>query len=348
MKKESSTIYNAPISSSSERTLSLEGRGIKGLSLLLSFLFSLSVVFSSCSGSETAKQSAPSVSTDSTVLRIAVFPALDALPLALANDWGVFDSLGVKAELVVFRSQMDAEKALADGKADAVLTDMFRVGWWQWQHRPVRFAFSTDRQLFVVPNKVLRISRIDQLDDRMIACSRHSQEDYFADRVIAQIKLRKGQILRPQINSVELRLSMLQAGQLDAAVLGTQQALKARATDCPSLQESQAQKAIHGFAGIAFSTLSIKKKGRQLSQLRKAYNIVVGRLHSMAAMPQIDEQTRSSLFLNEGIDTLLDVKTDFTLATRPTENLRLTVAEWLNSRGATKGYSADTLFTVNQ
>ena len=132
MKKESPTIYIASVSPLSKWSPSFEGRGINGLPLLLSFLFSLLVVFSACSGSETAKQSAPSASTDSTVLRIAVFPALDALPLALANDWGVFDSLGVKAELVVFRSQMDAEKALADGKADAVLTDMFRVGWWQW------------------------------------------------------------------------------------------------------------------------------------------------------------------------------------------------------------------------
>lgn len=301
------------------------------------------VIFSAVSCRDSSAPTTPQPSApDSTALRIALYPSIDALPFALANDWGIFDSLGVRAELAVFRSQMDAEKALADGQADAVLTDMFRVGWWQWRGRPMRYSFTTNRQLYIVPNKILRITRPDQLDDRMIACTRHSLEDYYTDRLIAKIKNRKGQILRPQINSVELRLSMLQAGQLDAAVLGTLQALKARAEGYPSLKDSSSLEDCRRYAGVAFNTNSLKSKGQKLAKLRIAYDIAVRRLQLRGEMPQIDSQTRASLFLN-GIDSTINVKLDISLTSFPDAALCPVVAQWLNTRNATKNYTADTL-----
>ena len=269
------------------------------------------------------------IAADSTALTIAVFPAVDALPLMLANDWGVLDSLGVKARFAVYRSQMDAEKSLADGKADAVLTDMFRVAWWQSRGDTMRFAFSTTRPLYIVPNKTLRVSRADQLDDRMIAVSRYSLDDYFADRVIATIKKRKGQILRPQINSTELRLSMLKAGQLDAVVLNTLQALKARSAGYASLQLGPLVK--EGFAGFAFSLKSMRTKGNKLAKLRQAYDIAVSRLNRNAVMPQISAQTREALFISDGLDTLLDGKADFSPAATPGRALQAEASEWFHN-----------------
>ena len=276
-----------------------------------------------CGGETDGKT--PGQNQETPDLRVAVFPSL-----ALANDWGVFDSLGVKVELAVFRSQMDAEKALADGKADAALTDMFRVGWWQWQRRPMQFAFATQRHLFMVPNRVLRISKADQLDDRMIAGTRFSMEDYFAERVVAGIKNRKGQILHPQINSVELRLSMLKAGQLDATVLSTQQALKARAAGYTSLKTEQLD---FGFAGVAYNSDSVKVKRSMIGKLRQAYDIVVGKLRQSSALPLISEQTRKALFLNGGVDSVINAKTDFAPTSAPNPTRHDEATAWLRSRG---------------
>ena len=281
-----------------------------------------------CGGDTAAKLTEQNPETPD--LKVAVFPSLDAVPLALANDWGVFDSLGVKVELAVFRSQMDAEKALADGKADAVLTDMFRVGWWQWHRKPVQFAFATKRHLFIVPNRVLRISKADQLDDRMIAGTRFSMEDYFAERVVAGIKNRKGQILHPQINSVELRLSMLKAGQLDAAVLNTQQALKARSAGYASLNTEQLD---FGFAGVAYNSDSVKVKRAMMGKLRQAYDIVVSKLRQSPTLPQISEQTRKALFLNEGVDSVINTKTDFAPTSAPNSTRQDEATAWLRNHG---------------
>ncbi|MBP5360705.1 MAG: ABC transporter substrate-binding protein [Bacteroidaceae bacterium] len=266
-----------------------------------------SVLLTACSGGSPDAGAEPRAQvSDSAALRVAVFPSSDALPLLLASDWGIYEELGIPTEIAVYRSQMDAEKALADGKADAVLTDKYRIEWWQRKGSPIQYAFSTRRPLYMVPNKQLRITRIDQLDDRMIAGSRYSLDDQFADQAVAQIKKRKGQILRPQINSVELRLSMLTSGQLDAAVLNTLQALKAKAAGYSPLTIPEGL-TLEG--AVAYSTRS--RHARKLPKLQRAYQQALQRLRRSATMPQVSTRTREALFLTDGIDTLLNAKTDF-------------------------------------
>ena len=271
----------------------------------LIFILTLTLSLFSCSKQEKSVESRAQVS-DSTALRVAVFPSSDALPLLLASDWGILDEQGVRAEIAVYRSQLDAEKALADGKADVVLTDKHRIEWWQRKGSSMQFAFATRRPLYIVPNKQLRITRIDQLDDRMIAGSRYSLDDDFTDQVVAKIKKRKGQILRPQINSVELRLSMLLAGQLDAAVLNTLQAVKARAAGYSPLNIAEGV-ALQG--AVAYRVA--KFENSKVRKLQRAYQKAVERLHRSTTMPPISVTTRTALYLTDGIDTLLNAKTDF-------------------------------------
>lgn len=297
--------------------------------------------FFACSGND-AEARASEKNDDSLLVKVAVFPTLDAMPITLAKEWEVLDSLGVNVEVDVYRSQMDAEKALVEGRADAVLTDMIRVGWWQWQKKPIRFAFATYRPLFIVPNRTLRVSKVEQLDDRMIAATRNSIEDFFIDKVIAGIKNRKGQILRPQINSVELRLGMLKAGQLDAAVLNALQALKARNAKFHSLKLQS--DTLNSLAGFAFNTNALATKGEQLATLRNAYDIVVARLHKSASMPHHGEQTRKALFIGSEIDTLIKPCADFAITTAPADKCKGEVAEWLSHHAGIVGYNCDTLF----
>ena len=271
----------------------------------LIFILTLTLTLFSCSKQEKTVESRAQVS-DSTALRVAVFPSSDALPLLLANDWGILEEHGARAEIAVYRSQLDAEKALADDKADVVLTDKHRIEWWQRKGTPIQFAFATHRPLYIVPNKQLRITRIDQLDDRMIAGSRYSLDDDFTDQAVAKIKKRKGQILRPQINSVELRLSMLLAGQLDAAVLNTLQAAKARAAGYSPLNIAEGV-ALEG----AVAYRAAESQRHRVAKLQSAYQKAVERLHRSATMPTISATTRTALYFTDGIDTLLNAKTDF-------------------------------------
>ena len=281
---------------------------------------------------------------DTTEIVVAVFPSLDALPLMIANDRGILDSLGLAVKFCVYRSQMDCEKSLAEGNADVAMTDLFRVGWWQWQKKPVRFAFATKRDMGLVANKVLRISKVAQLDDRMIAATRFSLEDYYCDKVVEQITKRKGQILRPQINSVELRAKMLVSGQLDAAVLARLQVVKAGNAGYDALKIGRIS--TDGFAGYAFNMGSWHDmaKQKQMVKLQRAYDIVVKQLCAQATMPEISETTLKSLFLDKQTVVSIKPKNDFAKSGAPRDTNIVTVVERLKQWSAVgESFSADTL-----
>lgn len=303
-------------------------------------LICIAFVLVSCGNS--AEQKAAEPKNDSLQLKVGVYPVEDALPMLLARDWGVMDSLGLNVKVVVYKSQLDAEEALAAGKVDAALTDLFRTARWQWQKKPVRFAFATQRQMQVVPNKVLRINKIDQLDDRMIAVSRHSLDDYYCDQAVALIAKRKGQILRPQINDVQLRLSMLTSGQLDAVVLPSLMAAKANKAGYKTLALDI--KLTESYAGFAYNTYLYNKRSEDFQKLESAYNIAVGRLRKSAALPDMAELTIKSMGIDTAAVREINTTKTFAFTAPPTATAISAAVAWLKNRNAvTAAYTADTL-----
>ncbi len=306
-------------------------------------LLSAMLLSISCSNQGSSSNN-ESKADDSLAVNVAVFPSLDALPLMLGNDWGILDSLGVSVRIHVYRSQIDAEKALADNRVDVAMSDLFRVAWWQWQKKPVKFAFVTRRKLSVVSNIALRITDVRQLDDRMIAISRFSLDDYFCDKIENIIPNKKGQLLRPQINSVELRAKMLESGQFDAAVLGRQQVYKL------ALQNYEALKVDvdipDGFAGFAFNVNSLvsKQKRKQMNKLRAAYNIAVSRISKMQKLHNVDEKTAAVLFVEPKMVENINPKMDFMSAKDATKSFTVKATEWLkNCNAIGAGFRGDTL-----
>lgn len=281
---------------------------------------------------------------DSLAVNVAVYPSLDALPLMLGNDWGIFDSLGVAVKIHVYRSQLDAEKALADNRADMAMSDMFRVVWWQWQRKPVKFAFVTRRNIGIVTNKALRIADVRRLDDRMIAISRFSQDDYFCDKVDSMVHGKKGQILRPQINSVELRAKMLESGQLDAAVLGQQQVYKVARQKYEALKVKAGVP--DGFAGFAFNVNSCasRLKSKQMHKFRTAYDIAVNRICRMRNLQDVGETTAAALFLDAKTLESINTKEDFMPTKKASCIFAGKATEWLRGRDAIGGdFRGDTV-----
>ncbi len=310
----------------------------------LLLLSALTLLMAACSSGDKQKASETHVA-DSLTITVAVYPSLDALPLMAANEWGILDSMGMAVKFDIYRSQMDAEKALAAGKADAAMTDMMRTAWWQGRGKPVRFAFATRRPLYMVTNKALRITKANQLDDRMIAISRLSLDDYYCDQVVAQITNRKGQILRPQINSVELRARMLTSGQLDAAVLPQMQYYKVRRKKYKALQTKA--KLPEGFAGFAYNTNTLRStglRGRSLRLLQKAYNTAAERLIKLKQLPDMDPGTREAIFLDSYLDTIIQPNKDFAKATPPSRQRATQAVQWIKERNAADPqYTGDTL-----
>ena len=91
---------------------------------LLFHLFTF-LTFSSCSERQEAMQfDADSTGIDTTMLRVAVMPAMSCLPVYYAEWTGLDDSLGVEMELLRFQAQMDVDTAILYGHTEIAFTDL--------------------------------------------------------------------------------------------------------------------------------------------------------------------------------------------------------------------------------
>lgn len=323
-------------------------------------LFVVAMISSGCNRQETSGESNRSDSEGNSserasiafdTINVALFPAEDALPMLYANEWGILDSVGIKANFLVYRSQMDAEQALSIGKAHVGMSDLFRTVWMQGQKKPVAWLFSCGRKLFLVPDKILRLSSVSQMGDHIIASSRFSMDDYYLDQCLSKAGKSASRnssansksagtasgahsvTLRSQINSLPLRLSMLMSHQVDAAVLNDFQARKAFAQGYKSI--GGVSKGDMSFGGYACNSQWAATHVKDLRRLRQAYEIASKRLSAGDTLPALHD-----------MPTLL----------KPVNNKPFSVGiiqhgpvpdalNWMRSQGAvSSAYHPDTLF----
>ena len=184
-------------------------------SFILSFL-----LLASCSDRQEAKQfEADSTAVDTTVLHIAVMPAMNCLPVYYAERTGLADSFGLEMQLHRYQAQMDIDTAITGGHVDIAFTDLIRS---QRLAKQVSLSplASCDEQLSLISLKTKRVKRINQMKEQMIAISRLSATDYWCDRMLDSSRTNYDDIYRPQVNDVRLRAEMLRQGLIDAAIMG--------------------------------------------------------------------------------------------------------------------------------
>jgi len=184
-------------------------------------LYSLIVLLLvSCSDRQEAMPTeADSTGIDTTVLRVAVMPAMSCLPVYYAERSGLADSLGLEMELLRYQAQMDIDTAIVNGHVDVAFTDLIRCTRLSKQVTLTPFA-SCDEPLSLISLKTKRVKQINQMKEQMIAVSRLSATDYWCDRLLDSTRTSFDDIYRPQVNDVRLRAEMLRQGLIDAAMMG--------------------------------------------------------------------------------------------------------------------------------
>lgn len=175
---------------------------------------------------------------DDDVLRIAVTPTLDCLPLYLAQQKGWFDHEGVSVQLIPYQAQMDQDTAIVRSRVHGMTTDTVRMDWLKQNGTPVEQVAKTTLSWQLITNKAARLTLLTQLDDKMVAMTRHSATDMLAQQIIEKSGLEPEHVFRIQINDINVRLSMLQNGIMDAMFLPEPQATVARTEGHPVLMST--------------------------------------------------------------------------------------------------------------
>lgn len=207
---------------------------------------------------------------DSLALKIAVLPTMDALPLWVAKEEGLFDREQVDVRLKPFNAHMDVDTALVEGWVEGALTDVYRVDYLEKEGMKFRRFAPTELSWKLIANRNARVKATRQLGDKMVAMTRHSATEYLCDKVLEGVKT-TADVFRVQINDVPLRLQMLVNNEMDAMWLPEPQATQAQMMGHPKLADSKQLKDSLGI--LVFNEKMVKDEHRQqqLASFARAY-----------------------------------------------------------------------------
>ncbi|MCF0235141.1 MAG: hypothetical protein HUK09_00190 [Bacteroidaceae bacterium] len=184
-------------------------------------LLMVALCVSSCGQKEHEQSRAPLPPDDSTSLRVAVLPIVDALPLYYAQASGIARQLGLPLSLKTYAAQFDADTAMMGRTVDMGMLDEARLAYYQrrGQFRSVQPFHRMQGSWNLVVDQRQRIGKVADLKDRTILLARFDQSDAYWKHLADSVRFKADSYYTPQVNSFAIRLQMLLNHQTDAAIL---------------------------------------------------------------------------------------------------------------------------------
>ena len=208
---------------------------------------------------------------DSAAFKIAVMPTLDCLPVFIAKDHQMFDTV-VDIRLKKFTAQMDCDTALMRGRVEGAISDLVRTERMIQQGTPLKYVAATNAYWLLISNRQLRMSNLKHLDDRMLAMTRYSVTDLLGDLAVDSAKLKTERVFRVQINDVNIRLKMLENNEMDAMLLTEPQATQALLGKHKVLLDTRKLDMQMGVFAFRTKGMDDKNRRRQMDVFLKGYN----------------------------------------------------------------------------
>ena len=188
----------------------------------VSLIALLALVLGACSQ---AVLPAGSGSNELTTLKIAVLPILDALPMHVAQQAGLFEAHGVKVEFIPVGSAPERDQLISAGQADGMINESVSTIFYnkdQVQVQIVRYARAAapEGALFsLLASGKSGITTVDELKGVEIGVSQGTVIEYLNDRLLQTEGLAEGEIKVIAVPKLDYRLTLLGSGELKAAVL---------------------------------------------------------------------------------------------------------------------------------
>ena len=240
---------------------------------------------------------------DSAAMKIAVLPTLDCLPLFLAEDHQLFDTV-VDIRLKQFTAQMDIDTALINNRVEVGVTDLVRAERLMKQEVPIEYLTATNAYWQLVSNRVARITDLKHLDDKMLAMTRYSVTDLLGDLAVDSAKLKTERVFRIQVNDVNVRLKMLENNEMDALLLTEPQAAQARWLKHKVILDSRKLDMQMGAIVMQSSVLKERMRKVQLKVLIKGYNAACDSINKFGVAHYKDLLMKYCKVRGEAVDTI--------------------------------------------
>ena len=181
----------------------------------------ISFLLSGCA----APTPAPQANNTPVTLKIAIIPVLESLPLYIAQSEGLFAKQGVSVEFIPAGSAPVRDQLIISGEADGmvneVLTTML-INRDQVQLQIVRYAraATSEAPLFrILASNKSGITSPEGLKGVEIGISHGTVIEYLTDRLLQAEGLTPEEIKTVAVPGISDRMSLLESGELSAAML---------------------------------------------------------------------------------------------------------------------------------
>lgn len=267
---------------------------------------------------------------DSAALKIAVMPTLDCLPLLVARQYNLYDSLGADIRLKFYSAHIDCDTALLNDRVEGTVTDLVRAERMMMKGKKLIYCTATDSYWQLVSNRNSRVKDLKQMDDKMMAMTRYSVTDMLGDYAIDSVKLDGKRVYRVQINDVRVRLQMLHNNEMDALLLTEPQASEALAAKHKLLMDSR--KLDWKMGAMVFRDIikGDSARERQYDVFVKAYNMACDSINKYGVAHYGDLVTKYCQVKASTVDSIKNYR--FSHVAEPREKDIETAKKWLKRK----------------
>jgi NitT/TauT family transport system substrate-binding protein len=158
-------------------------------------------------------------------IRFGLLPVVDTLPLLAGVEKRFFSEEGIELEPVSFQSALERDAALQAGKLDGYFGDILNTVLLIHAGQPIKILTTAyhsqpaHRMFGIAAAPDSGIRRLVDLQGRQVAVSRATIIEYLLDRFLEAHRLPTDFVQQQEIKKIPVRLQMLLAGQVPAALL---------------------------------------------------------------------------------------------------------------------------------
>lgn len=214
------------------------------------------LILSGCSSKPSEKQG----------LKIGVMPAVDSLPIFVADSMGIFEELGLDISVEVYTNAMDRQSALQSGELDGAMTDVIALVNNVHNGFNIKVTTSTDG-VFPILHKPGALDN-DNLKAGMMEVS---VTNYLSDEFLKDVNFTK-----EYVTDLPARLEMVGNGTLDLAVIpepmASMGALNGLEKTYVELNDEYAPEI------MVFNQRAIDDKHDELQLFHKGYNLALDKI----------------------------------------------------------------------
>jgi NitT/TauT family transport system substrate-binding protein len=218
-------------------------------------------------------------SADGPPLRIGLMPAVNSIPLILAEHLGYFERAGVRVELLMMQDQLTRETALQTGRIDGSISDMINAVAARANGLDVRVVARTEGVFALLaaphPAGVGGLKSLADWKAREMARARvrtglveSSIVTFLTEKMLIQAGVDPATIELVTTIQVPVRMELLLSGRIDAACLPEPMASVATLRGAVRIADSTTLPSTPGV--LVFGGKAIRERSREIAAVLQA------------------------------------------------------------------------------